>query len=95
MFFSRFLCQSNYDQKKGTVVWPLVGMFGGAWIVSVGSSIKLNPEKKVTVIRPLVAMSDCFDRFVAMFFGGLLDQVTNYYRKKKVQLSGHWLECHI
>jgi hypothetical protein len=22
--------QSNYDWKKGTVVWPLVGMFGGS-----------------------------------------------------------------
>ncbi len=82
-------------EKKGTVVWPSVGMFGGAWIVSVGSSIKLNPEKKVTVIWPSVAMSDCFDRFVAMFFGGFLDQITNYDRKKKVQSSGHWLECHI
>ncbi len=26
MFFGGFLCQSNYDQKKGTVVWPSVGI---------------------------------------------------------------------
>jgi hypothetical protein len=36
---------------------------------------------------------DCFGGFVAMFFGGFLDQITNYNQKKKVQLSGHWLEC--
>ncbi len=24
------VCQSNYDRKKDTVVWPLVGMFGGS-----------------------------------------------------------------
>ncbi len=27
MFFDGFLCQSNYDrEKKGTVVWPSVGI---------------------------------------------------------------------
>ncbi len=37
---------------------------------------------------------DCFGGFVAMFFGGLLDQITNYnWKNKKVQSSGHWLEC--
>ncbi len=30
MFFSGFLRWSNYDQKKGTVVWSLVRMFGGS-----------------------------------------------------------------
>ncbi len=35
---------------------------------------------------------DCFGGFVAMFFGGFLDQITNYDQKKKVQLSGHQLE---
>ncbi len=39
--------------------------------------------KKGTVIWPLVAMSDCFGRFVAMFFGGFLDQITNYDQKKE------------
>jgi hypothetical protein len=24
MFFGGFLCRSNYNRKKGTVVWPLV-----------------------------------------------------------------------
>ncbi len=37
--------------------------------------------------------SDCFGGFVAMFFGGFLDQITNYDGKKKVELSGHRLEC--
>jgi hypothetical protein len=27
-------------------------------------------------------MSDCFGGFAAMFFGGFLDQITNYDRKK-------------
>jgi hypothetical protein len=27
--------------------------------------------------------SDCFDGFVAMFFGGFLDQITNYDQKKR------------
>ncbi len=37
--------------------------------------------------------SDCFGGFVAMFFNGLLDQITNYDQNiKKVQLSGHQLE---
>jgi hypothetical protein len=37
--------------------------------------------------------SDCFGGFVAMFFGGFLDQITNYDWKKNVHSSGHWLEC--
>ncbi len=53
-----------------------------AWIVLVCSSIKLRPEKKGTVVWPSVAMSDCFGGFVAMYFGGFLDQITNYGRKK-------------
>jgi hypothetical protein len=38
--------------KKGTVVWPSVGMIGGpsAWIVLAGSLIKLRPEKKVQLV---------------------------------------------
>ncbi len=60
-----------------------------ARIVSAGSSIKkLRPEKKGTVIWPSVAMSDYVGGFVAIYFGGFLDQITNYDRKKKVQLSG-------
>jgi hypothetical protein len=60
MFFGGFLRQSNYDRKKSTVVWPLVGMFGGSMSL------------------------DCFS--------GFLDQITT---EKKVQLSGHWLQCRI
>jgi hypothetical protein len=36
---------------------------------------------------------DYFGGFVAMFFGEFLNQITNYDQKKKVQLSGHRLEC--
>ncbi len=57
-----FLAGSSVDQittgKKGTVIWPSVGMFGGS------------------------ISSDCF--------GGFLNQITT---GKKVQLSGHWLQC--
>jgi hypothetical protein len=49
----------------------------------MGSLIKLQTEKKSTVVWPLVAMLDCYGKFVAMFFGGFLDQTTNYDRKKR------------
>ncbi len=86
MFFGRFLRRSNYNRKKKIqssvhrleclgVQW--------AWIVSAGSLIKLRPEKKGTVVWPSVAMLDCFGGFVAMFFGGFLDQITNYDQKKR------------
>ena len=54
-------------------------MFGGFHVLA-GSLIKLRPEKKGTVIWPLVGMFggsmslDCF--------GGFLDQITNYNQKK-------------
>ncbi len=54
---------------------------------------QITTGKKGTVVWPLGAMSDCFGGFVAMFFGGFLNQITNYDQKKKIQLSGHWLEC--
>ncbi len=56
----------------------------------VPSSIKLQPEKKGTVVWPSVGMfggsisSDCF--------GGFLNQITT---RKKVQSSGHRLQCRI
>ncbi len=50
-------CSSNYDWKKGTVLWPSVGMFGGLhelWLL-----IKLPPEKG-TIVWPLVGMFGWF-----------------------------------
>ncbi len=38
-------CSSNYNRKKGTVIWPSVGMFGG--LHEVRLLIKLRPKKKV------------------------------------------------
>ncbi len=95
MFFGGFLRQSNYDRKKGTVVWPSVGMFGGSMSSNCfgGFLDLITTRKKGTVVWPSIAMSDCFGGFVAMFFGGFLDQTTNYDRNKKVQSSGHWLRC--
>ncbi len=47
---------------KGTVLWPLVAMFGGsvpcAWIVLTG--LKLRPEKNGTVVWPSVGMSTTY-----------------------------------
>jgi hypothetical protein len=83
-----FLVGSFLDQittKKGTVVWPLVGMFGGSMSSDCfgGFLDQITTGKKGTVVWPLVAMSDCFGGFVAMFFGGFLNQITNYNQKKR------------
>ncbi len=50
--------QSNYDRKKGTVVWPSVGMFGGSMSLDCfgGFLDQITTEKKGTVVWPLVAM---------------------------------------
>ncbi len=37
--------------------------------------------------------SECCSGFVAMFFGGFLDQITNYDQKKTGTVIWHWLEC--
>jgi hypothetical protein len=84
-----FLAGSFVDQittgKKGTVIWPLVEMFGGSISSDCfgGSLNQITTGKKDTGVWPSVAMSDCFGGFVAMFFGGFLDQITNYDRKKR------------
>jgi hypothetical protein len=59
-------------------------MFGGSISLDCfgGFLDQIITGKKGTVVWPSVAMSDCFGRFVAMFFGGLLNQITNYDRKK-------------
>ena len=71
-----------------------------ARIVLAASLIKLRPEKRYSRLAigcnawGVGSMSlDYFGGFVTMFFGGFLDQITNYDGEKKVQLSGHWLEC--
>jgi hypothetical protein len=50
--------RSNYNQKKGTVVWPLVGMFGGSMSSDCfgGFLDQITTKKKGTVVWPLVAM---------------------------------------
>ncbi len=84
-----FLAGSFVNQittgKKGTVVWLLVGMFGGSMSLDCfgGFLDQIKTRKKGTVVWPTVAMSDCFGGFVAMFFGGFPDQITNYNRKKR------------
>jgi hypothetical protein len=61
--------------KKGTVVWPSVGMFGGSMSSDCFGRFldQITTRKKGTAVWPLVAMSDCFGGFVAVFFGGFLD----------------------
>ncbi len=78
--FGGFLRRSNYDRKKGTVVWPAVGMFGGSMSLDCfgGFLDQIMTRKKGTVVWLSVAMSDCFGGFVAMFFGRFLNQITNY-----------------
>jgi hypothetical protein len=41
-----------------------------------------NQKQKVQLSGHWFAMSDCFGGFVTMFFGGFLDQITNYNQKK-------------
>jgi hypothetical protein len=84
MFFGGFLRQSNYDRKKRysrlAVGWNVWGFHQLGLIRRVPRSN--YDQKKGTVVWPLVAMSDCFGGFVAMFFGWFLDQITNYDWKK-------------
>jgi hypothetical protein len=88
-------------EKKGAVVWPLVGMFGGSMSLDCfgGFLDQITTGKKVQSSGHRLQClggsmnSGCFVRFVAMSFRGFLDQITNYNRKKKVQSSGHRLEC--
>ncbi len=49
---------------------------------------KIMTGKKGTVVWPLVAMLDCFGGFIAIFFGGFLDQITNYNQKKRYSHLG-------
>jgi hypothetical protein len=59
MFFSGFPRQSNYDRKKGTVVWPLVRMFGGSMSSECfGGFLDQITTGKIegTVVWPSVAM---------------------------------------
>ncbi len=77
--------------KKGTVVWPLVGMFGGSMSSDCfgGFLDQITTRKKVQLFGHRLqcfggSMNlDCFGGFVAMFFDGFLDQITNYDQKKK------------
>ncbi len=92
MFFGRFLRWSNYDQKKKVQSsGRRLECLGAPWarIVSAGSLIKLQPEKRYSCLAigcnvwGVGSMSsDCFGGFDRMFFGGFLDQITNYDRKK-------------
>ncbi len=78
-------------RKKGTVVWPSVGMFGGSMSLDCfgGFLDQITTEKKVQLSGHRLQClggsmsSDCFGRFITMFFGGFLDQITNYDRKKR------------
>jgi hypothetical protein len=52
-------------QKKGTVVQPSLGIFGGSMSLDCfgGFLDQITTGKNCTVVWPLVAMSDCFGRF--------------------------------
>jgi hypothetical protein len=78
-------------KKKGTVVWPSARMFGG----SMSSDCFGGLFDQITTRKSYSCLAigcnvwgvgsmclDCFGGFAAMFFGGFLDQITNYDRKK-------------
>jgi hypothetical protein len=100
MFFGGFLCQSNHDQKiKGTVVWLLIGIFWGSMSLDCfdGFLDQITTEKKVQLFGHQLQClegsmnSDCFGGFFAMFFGGFLDQITNYdWKKRYSRLAIGW-----
>jgi hypothetical protein len=79
-------------KKKVQLSGRRLECLGVPWarIVLAGSLIKLPPEKRYSrlaigcnVWEVGSMSSDCFGRFVAMFFGEFLDQITNYDRKNK------------
>ncbi len=71
---------SYFDTTDG---YLKVGMFGGSMSLDCfgGFLDQTTTGKKGTVVWPLVAMSDCFGGFDAIYFGGFLDQITNYHQK--------------
>ena len=88
--------------KKGTVVWPSVGMFGGSMSSDCfgGFLDQITIKKKGTVVWPSVAMFGGLVPWARIILAGLslcfsvgslikLQIMTG----KKVQSSGHWLEC--
>jgi hypothetical protein len=85
MFFGGFLRRSNYDRKKRyshlAVGWNVWGFHQLRLFRRVPQS-NYN-RKKGTVVWPLVAMSDYFGEFVAMFFGGFINQITQITTGKK------------
>ncbi len=79
MFFSGFLCRSNYDRKKGTVAWLSVRMFGGSMSSECFGRFldQITTGKiKETVVWPLVAM-----------FGGLVPCARIVLTASKLQLE--------
>ncbi len=92
-----FLAGSFVNQimtgKQGAVVWPSVGMFGGSISLDCfgGFLNQIRAGKKgyshlaigCNVWGVSSMRTDCFGGFIAMFFGGFLDQNTNYDQKKK------------
>ncbi len=62
-----------------TDCYLIVGMFGGSMSLDCfgGFFNQMTTVKKGTVVLLSVAMLDCFDGFVEIFFGGFLDQITN------------------
>ncbi len=82
-------------RKKGTVIWPLVRMFGGSMSLDCfgGFLDQITIGKiKGTVVWPLVCAQIVLTGSLLCFLAGssIKLQITT---KKKVQSSGHQLEC--
>ena len=93
MFFGGFLRWSNYNRKKRSsclaVNWNVWGFhqLGLFWQVPWSNYHRKKRYSRLAIgcnVWGVGSMSsDCFGGFVAMFFGGFLDQITNYDRKKR------------
>jgi hypothetical protein len=77
--------------EKGTVSRPLVRMFGGSMSLDCFGGLldQITTGKRYSCLAidcnvwgVSYMSSYCFAGFVAMFFGGFLDQITNYDQKK-------------
>ncbi len=80
--------------NKSTVVWLSVGMSGGSMSLDCFSGFLylITTGKKVQLSGYQLQCRIVLTGLLLCFFGGFLDQITNF-NKKKVQLPGYWLEC--
>ena len=95
------VCWSNYDWKKGTVLWPLVGMFGGSMSSDCfGGFLDQITTRKKSYSRLAIGCNVWGVPWARINLAGLLlcflagsSIKLQIMTGKKVQSSGHRLEC--